>query len=49
LNDLFYSIDQGDKVFGLPAYNGRLFSMDNHPFLSSKVVGDNYLMKRSTS
>jgi type I restriction-modification system DNA methylase subunit len=45
LNDLFFSIDQGDPELAMPAYNGRLFSVEQFPFLTQKAVGDRYLMQ----
>lgn len=44
LNDLFFHIDQGNPTYDLPAYNGRLFAAEEHPFLASKAVGDEYLV-----
>lgn len=43
LIDLFYVIDQGSDLYELSAYNGRLFSESDHPFLKDKAVGDHYL------
>lgn len=43
LSDLFFSIDEGDEQYDIPAYNGRLFSESEHPFLADKKVGDQYL------
>ncbi len=40
LRHLFFAIDEGDALLGVPAYNGRLFSDGEHPFLARNVVGD---------
>ncbi len=42
ISDLFFSIDQGNPQYALPAYNGRLFTESEHPFLAENAVGDRY-------
>jgi type I restriction-modification system DNA methylase subunit len=44
LKDLFFAIDEGDQSLDLPAYNGRLFSNKEHPFLDRNTVGDTYII-----
>ena len=44
LGDLFFFIDSGHDQLDLPPYNGRLFSVTDHPFLVDKAVGDAYLV-----
>jgi type I restriction-modification system DNA methylase subunit len=44
LRDLFFAIDAGDSRLDIPAYNGRLFSDEEHPFLRDHVVGDLHLV-----
>jgi hypothetical protein len=44
LRDLFFAIDAGDPRLDIPAYNGRLFSDEEHPFLRNHVVGDLHLV-----
>ena len=43
LSTLFFNIDEGSKEYGITAYNGRLFSDTEHPFLADKRVGNAYL------
>lgn len=43
LTTLFFNIDEGSKEYGITAYNGRLFSENEHPFLADKRVGGAYL------
>lgn len=40
LSTLFFYIDKGAAEYDIPAYNGRLFSAEDHPFLAEKKVGD---------
>jgi len=42
---LFDLIDNGRKNYGVPAYNGGLFSPDDHLFLSDKKISDQYLSR----
>ncbi len=44
LRDLFFAIDAGNPRLDVPAYNGRLFSADDHPFLEQKTIGDTSLV-----
>jgi len=44
LSRLFFSIDSGHEDYGVPPYNGRLFSEEDHTFLRDKSVGDAYLV-----
>lgn len=44
LRDLFFAVDAGNERYGVPSYNGRLFSDDEHPFLATYAVGDAYLV-----
>lgn len=44
LTDLFFAIDRGDARLALPAYNGRLFNGDEHPFLRDNKIGDEHLV-----
>lgn len=44
LSDLFFFIDSGHDQLDLPPYNGRLFSMTEHAFLTDKGIGDSYLV-----
>lgn len=43
LSDMFFVIDKGHDQYSLPAYNGRLFSDDDHNFLAEKVIGSAYM------
>jgi len=43
LSDLFFAIDAGNDFYGVPAYNGRLFSDAEHPFLAKNHIGDLHL------
>lgn len=43
LSTLFFNIDEGSREYGITAYNGRLFSDTEHPFLADKRVGNAYL------
>lgn len=43
LKDLFFAIDRGNPRFSVPAYNGKLFSEKEYPFLAENAVGDAYL------
>ena len=40
INNLFDLVDAGHARYGVPAYNGGLFSSDQHPFLSQYAIGD---------
>ncbi len=44
LRDLFFAIDAGNSRLDIPAYNGRLFSADDHRFLEQKTIGDTSLV-----
>jgi len=43
LSTLFYNLDIGSSHYNITAYNGRLFSEDEYPFLADKRVGDPYM------
>jgi hypothetical protein len=43
LQALWSAIDHGDNDLGVPAYDGELFAEDEHPFLTSRAIGDIYL------
>ncbi|MCA9915167.1 MAG: hypothetical protein KC496_17550, partial [Anaerolineae bacterium] len=43
LRDLFFIIDAGDVRYDVPAYNGKLFSDNDHAFLQNNQVGDQHL------
>jgi hypothetical protein len=45
LNDLFDLIDRGHGTYGVPAYNGGLFSPEEHRFLSTRAVPDWHLAR----
>ena len=45
LNDLFDLIDRGHRSYGVPAYDGGLFDLESHPFLSDKALPDWYLAR----
>ena len=45
LQDLFDLIDRGHRRYGVPAYNGGLFNLENNPFLSEKKLPDWYLAR----
>ena len=45
LNSLFDLIDGGHKRYGVPEYNGGLFSADSHPFLNEKRISDFYVAR----
>ena len=45
LVSLFDLIDGGHKRYGVPEYNGGLFSDEQHPFLSEKRVSDFYMAR----
>jgi len=45
LNDLIDLVDRGHATYGVPAYNGGLFSSDAHPFLSQKHISDKYMAR----
>ncbi|MEM9954449.1 MAG: Eco57I restriction-modification methylase domain-containing protein [Chloroflexota bacterium] len=45
LSTLFFNIDVGSEQYDITAYNGRLFSDEEHPFLADKRVGGTYLGK----
>lgn len=43
LSTLFYNLDVGSPHYNITAYNGRLFSDSEYPFLADKRVGDSYM------
>src|SRR5258708_3419837 len=43
LKDLFFNIDKGSAHYDMPAYNGRLFSAEQHPFLDKYFPRDRYI------
>lgn len=43
LSTLFFFIDSGSPEYGIHAYNGRLFSETEHPFLAKNRLGDAFL------
>jgi len=45
LLDLFDLVDSGHATYGVPAYNGGLFSSESHRFLAEKQVSDHYLAR----
>lgn len=45
LSTLFFNIDEGSEQYGITAYNGRLFSDTEHPFLAQNRVGGAYLAR----
>ena len=45
LVDLFDLVDSGHAVYGVPAYNGGLFSRESHVFLAEKQISDSYLAR----
>jgi type I restriction-modification system DNA methylase subunit len=45
LQDLFYFIDVGNDSLKMPRYNGKLFSVEAHPFLALHRVGDYYMFQ----
>lgn len=45
LLDRFRWIDKGYDRVGLPPYNGRLFSDEQHPFIANNRIGDLYMIK----
>ncbi len=45
INNLFDLIDRGHRRYGVPAYDGGLFDLESHPFLSDKALPDWYLAR----
>jgi predicted ATPase len=45
LQALFDLVDRGHASYGVPAYNGGLFSTSSHPFLAEKSLPDWYLAR----
>lgn len=45
LLSLFDLVDRGRKTYGVPAYNGGLFSQEAHPFLAENQLSDWYLAR----
>jgi type I restriction-modification system DNA methylase subunit len=45
LSALFDLIDSGNTRYQVPPYNGGLFSADQHPFLSERVIPDSFLAR----
>lgn len=45
LQDLFDLIDRGHRSYGVPAYNGGLFSVEGDSFLAEKKLPDWYLAR----
>ncbi len=45
LKSLFEIVDSGHKRYQVPAYNGGLFSIDDHPFLESVSISDHYVAR----
>ena len=45
LLDLFDLVDRGHAVYGVPAYNGGLFSSESHQFLAEKQISDSYMAR----
>jgi type I restriction-modification system DNA methylase subunit len=43
LSELCDLVDVGNARYGVPAYNGGLFSRDQHPFLLEKKLSDRHL------
>ena len=43
LKDLFRLIDSGEKLLGIPPYNGGLFDDDTHEFLVENEVANRYI------
>jgi len=43
LTALFDLVDAGHARYGVPAYNGGLFSSEQHPFLTEKAIADRQL------
>ena len=43
LSDLFDLIERGGARYGVPQYNGGLFSANQHPFLTRKKLADRHL------
>ena len=45
LQHLFDLVDRGHARYGVPAYNGGLFSPEHHPFLLQHGLADDYLAR----
>jgi hypothetical protein len=45
LQDLFDLVDRGHKTYGVPAYNGGLFSREESTFLNEKKLPDWYVAR----
>lgn len=45
LQSLFDLINSGHRTYGVPEYNGGLFSDEAHPFLTEKRIDDYYLAR----
>ncbi|HUT23142.1 MAG TPA: hypothetical protein VM492_02240, partial [Sumerlaeia bacterium] len=45
VQDLFDLIDSGKKAYGIPAYNGGLFSRESNGFLATRKISDWHLAR----